>query len=144
MPEGNLWSLQRAYLFNATDPIYSGFVKSIGQDADGELYVVTGAFTPTGLIGRVFKIVHGSGTATSSPTPTDFCPALGCCEEDCCAEGTSWDNVSTCVKDPWSGGWDGTHTMDHSPECAYRICCEADCCGQGTWYDTDKQCCIPV
>jgi len=144
MPEGSLWSLEQAYVFNASDPVYSGFVKSIGQDADGELYVVTGAFTPTGLIGRVFKIVDGSSTTTPSPTPTDgICPALGCCGEDCCAEGTSWDSVSTCVADPSSVGWDGTYTMEHSPGCAYRICCEADCCGQGTLYDPEKECCIP-
>ena len=70
-----LWSLERAYVFNATDPVYSGFVKSISQDAGGELYAVTGAFTPTGLIGRVFKIVDGSSSvATSTPTPA---PTMG-------------------------------------------------------------------
>ena len=63
-----LWSLERAYVFNATDPVYSGFVKSIGQDADGELYAITGAFTPTGLIGRVFKNVGGANRTTPSPT----------------------------------------------------------------------------
>jgi glucose/arabinose dehydrogenase len=63
---GELWNLKIAYVFNATDPIYSGFVKTIGQDADGELYAVTGAFAPTGLIGRVFKIVDASSAAPAS------------------------------------------------------------------------------
>ena len=35
-------------------------MKGIGQDADGELYAVTGNFTPTGLEGRVGKIVDAS------------------------------------------------------------------------------------
>ena len=57
---GELWTLQRAFLFDAADPARAGFVKSIGQDADGELYAVTGLFTPTGVRGRVWKIVDGS------------------------------------------------------------------------------------
>jgi len=68
-----LWSLQQAYVFNANDPVYSGFVKSIGQDADGELYAITGALTPTGIIGRVFKIVDGTSDSNApnmSPTAT--------------------------------------------------------------------------
>jgi hypothetical protein len=40
--------------------VKSGFVKSIGEDADGELYVVTGNFTPTGLQGRVWKIIDAA------------------------------------------------------------------------------------
>jgi glucose/arabinose dehydrogenase len=54
---GKLWTLRRAFIFNPADATRSGFVKSIGQDADGELYAVTGNFTPTGLRGRVWKIV---------------------------------------------------------------------------------------
>lgn len=64
----SLWRLERAYVFNATDPVYSGFVKSIGQDASGELYAITGAFTPTGLIGRVFQIVDAPSSTPSLPT----------------------------------------------------------------------------
>lgn len=55
-----LWRLQRAFVFDPTDPVRSGFVKSIGQDANGELYAITGNFTPTGLQGRIWKIVDGS------------------------------------------------------------------------------------
>ena len=55
-----VWSLRRAFVFDPTDPVKSGFVKSIGQDADGELYAVTGNFTPTGLQGRVWKIIDAS------------------------------------------------------------------------------------
>ena len=60
MPKGKLWKLRRAFVFDPSDPVKSGFVKSIGQDADGELYAVTGNFTPTGLAGRVWKIIDGS------------------------------------------------------------------------------------
>jgi glucose/arabinose dehydrogenase len=60
MPEGHPWQLRRAFLFDPSDPLKSGFMKSIGQDADGELYAVTGNFTPTGLEGRIWKIIDAS------------------------------------------------------------------------------------
>jgi hypothetical protein len=52
-----LWKLQRAFTFDPLDPVKSGFMKSVGQDADGELYAITGNFTPTGLQGRIWKII---------------------------------------------------------------------------------------
>lgn len=60
MPDGHLWKLRPAFRFDASDPVRSGFMKSIGQDADGELYAITGNFTPTGLEGRIWKIIDGS------------------------------------------------------------------------------------
>lgn len=60
MPPGKLWKLRRAFVFDPADAVKSGFMKSIGQDAAGELYAVTGNFTPTGLQGRIWKIVDGS------------------------------------------------------------------------------------
>jgi hypothetical protein len=60
MPRGKLWKLRRAFAFDPADPVKSGFMKSIGQDADGELYAITGNFTPTGLEGRIWKIVDAS------------------------------------------------------------------------------------
>jgi glucose/arabinose dehydrogenase len=60
MPGGKLWKLRRAFVFDPSDPVKSGFMKSIGQDAQGELYAVTGNFTPTGLAGRIWKIVDAS------------------------------------------------------------------------------------
>jgi glucose/arabinose dehydrogenase len=60
MPREKLWKLRRAFLFDPSDPVRSGFMKSIGQDAHGELYAVTGNFTPTGLQGRIWKIVDAS------------------------------------------------------------------------------------
>jgi hypothetical protein len=56
-----LWQLRRGFVFDADDPAEAGFVKAIGSDADGELYAVTGNFTPTGLQGRVWKIVFDPG-----------------------------------------------------------------------------------
>ncbi len=35
-------------------------MKSIGEDAEGELYAVTGNFTPTGFQGRIWKIIDVS------------------------------------------------------------------------------------
>ena len=57
---GKLWSLRRAFVFDPTDATKSGFMKSIGQDADGELYAVTGNFTPTGVQGRIWKIIDAT------------------------------------------------------------------------------------
>jgi glucose/arabinose dehydrogenase len=59
-PPGRLWPLRRAFMFTPGDAVKSGFLKSIGQDADGELYAVTGLFTPTGLRGRVWKIIDAA------------------------------------------------------------------------------------
>jgi hypothetical protein len=56
-PKTGLWELQRAFTFDPSDPAKSGFIKSMGQDAEGELYAITGNFTPTGLQGRVWKII---------------------------------------------------------------------------------------
>ena len=60
MPPGKLWKLRRAFVFDPADAVKSGFMKSIGQDAAGELDAVTGNFTPTGLQGRIWKIIDGS------------------------------------------------------------------------------------
>jgi glucose/arabinose dehydrogenase len=60
MPLGKLWQLRRAFVFDPSDPARLGFMKSIGQDAEGELYAVTGNFTPTGLAGRIWKIIDAS------------------------------------------------------------------------------------
>ena len=45
----------------AADPALAGFMKALGQDAEGELYAVTGNSTPSGLRGRVWKIVAATG-----------------------------------------------------------------------------------
>lgn len=59
-PAGQLWKLRRAFVFNPNDAVKSGFVKGIGQDAEGELYAVTGNFTATGIRGRVWKIIDAA------------------------------------------------------------------------------------
>jgi hypothetical protein len=59
-PGGHLWKLRPAFRFDSSDPVRSGFMKSVGQDADGELYAITGNFTPTGLEGRIWKIIDAS------------------------------------------------------------------------------------
>ena len=56
-PQAGLWALRRAFTFDPADPVKSGFMKSIGQDAEGELYAITGNVTPTGLQGRIWKII---------------------------------------------------------------------------------------
>ncbi len=61
MPNGKPWTLRRAFAFDPADPVKSGFMKSIGEDAEGELYAITGNFTPTGLAGRIWKIIDAPG-----------------------------------------------------------------------------------
>ena len=60
MPKGELWKLRRAFVFDPSDPVKYRFVKSIGQDADSELYAVTGNSRRPALAGRVWKIIDGS------------------------------------------------------------------------------------
>jgi hypothetical protein len=60
MPRGKPWTLRRAFAFDPAHPVKSGFMKSIGEDAQGELYAITGNFTPTGLAGRIWKIIDAS------------------------------------------------------------------------------------
>lgn len=72
------------------------------------------------------------------------CPALGCCIDDCCGEGTEWDSsVEYCVEKLGSTGFNGTYSSDYSNGCVTRACCEGDCCGQGTQYDVDRDECRP-
>jgi glucose/arabinose dehydrogenase len=54
-----LWDLERAFTFNPDDPDEAGFMKAVGRDGEGELYAVTGNFSPKGLRGKIWKIVAG-------------------------------------------------------------------------------------
>ena len=73
------------------------------------------------------------------------CPSLGCCVEDCCGDGTTWNaSVEYCVEEEGSAGFNGTYVkMTYLNGCVERACCEADCCGQGTQYDLDQEECRP-
>eukprot|EP00544_Gedaniella_sp_CCMP2646_P003253 CAMPEP_0202507420 /NCGR_PEP_ID=MMETSP1361-20130828/51714_1 /ASSEMBLY_ACC=CAM_ASM_000849 /TAXON_ID=210615 /ORGANISM="Staurosira complex sp., Strain CCMP2646" /LENGTH=229 /DNA_ID=CAMNT_0049141539 /DNA_START=1446 /DNA_END=2135 /DNA_ORIENTATION=- len=73
------------------------------------------------------------------------CPALGCCEFDCCGKGTSWDgSTQNCVLDPESPGFNGTFPPNFDFGCSLRACCEDMCCGEGTEYSQSIQCCVPT
>jgi len=67
-----LWDLQRAFTFNPDDPGEAGFMKTIGRDAEGELYAITGNFTPDGLQGRVWKIVDACRADFDGDEDTDM------------------------------------------------------------------------
>lgn len=66
------WKLERAFVFDPGDPERSGFMKTIGQDADGELYAITGNSTPSGLEGRIWKIVSGCPADLTGDGELDF------------------------------------------------------------------------
>jgi hypothetical protein len=82
-----------------------------------------------------------------SPTiaPTQ-CVIPGCCVEDCCGPGTSWDSsIEYCIENSTSSGWNGTYAeTDYERGCFERVCCEGDCCGSGTVYDVGIKCCVSV
>lgn len=81
---------------------------------------------------------------TTAPTQNQ-CLIPGCCVEDCCGPGTSWDsNIKYCIEDSSSLGWNGTYETDYERGCFERTCCESDCCGSGSVYDADIKCCVPV
>ena len=64
MPDatGMLWKIEEVKVANNSDGRVSAFVRSFGQDDDGELYVLTSdASGPKGETGKVYKIVPASG-----------------------------------------------------------------------------------
>ena len=70
------------------------------------------------------------------------CPSLpGCCEEDCCGKGTLWQSPS-CILEPNSAGFNGTHSSAWKEGCIERACCESDCCSPGTVYDSSSALCV--
>jgi len=82
---------------------------------------------------------------TQTISATQQCEIVGCCLDDCCSVGTSWDtNIQYCVSDPESIGFNGTHLADYEEGCMSRLCCGNDCCGEGTRYDANAQCCVPI
>jgi CDGSH-type Zn-finger protein len=66
--------------------------------------------TPSLLLAAAIAVntlVAGQFTPLSS---VEQCPlVLGCCEEDCCGAGTSWESPF-CASDPDSTGFNGTHS----------------------------------
>jgi hypothetical protein len=88
---------------------------------------------------------NGAGVpATPELTSTMAqCPVtLGCCEEDCCGAGTSWQS-SFCTIDRDSTGFNGTHSGDWAAGCIDRVCCEEECCSPETKYDNTAAECLP-
>jgi hypothetical protein len=77
---------------------------------------------------------------------TEQCPRLaGCCEEDCCGEGTWWDvDKGNCDVNPNSAGFNGTYSPEYVWGCVPRVCCEDSCCGEDTDYDADIASCVPA
>lgn len=74
------------------------------------------------------------------------CPLTpNCCDEDCCAAGTSFVD-GRCVTDPTSSGFTGIFSAGYVMGCAERKCCEANCClgVEGVAYDAATNFCTPV
>lgn len=64
------WPLERSYVFDKASSTKAGFLKTIGEGADGELYAITGEFDAFMQIdGRVFKIIDGSTPSVTNDKP---------------------------------------------------------------------------
>lgn len=76
--------------------------------------------------------------------PAEFCSRIpGCCEEDCCGPGTSYNGGGgACEADPSSPGWPGVYSDLYQFGCVFRRCCEDECCSEGTEYDPSIECCV--
>lgn len=75
----------------------------------------------------------------------ETCVLVGCCLDDCCSAGTSWDIVTKyCIANSTSFGFDGEHIEEYTEGCMSRLCCNEDCCGSGTRYDTESESCVAV
>ena len=101
------------------------------------------------LIARVTALcllTFSSGQPTADSLTTEACPLIpGCCEEDCCGEGTSWDlDTQYCVDDPKSSGFNGTYSDAWETGCVERFCCGADCCNSDLRYDESAALCLPT
>ena len=87
------------------------------------------------------KALAGPGGTLGGEEECPFLP--GCCEEDCCGQGTLWQSPF-CVLDPSSAGFNGTHSSEWNAGCIERACCESNCCIPGTVYDSSKALCVPA
>lgn len=83
---------------------------------------------------------------SSSLAHSQQCEVVGCCLDDCCSEGTLWDDpIQYCIPNVDSSGFNGTHVAaEYEEGCMSRTCCDGDCCGDGTRYDTIAECCLPI
>jgi hypothetical protein len=65
------WPIERGYVFDKASLTKAGFLKTIGEDADGELYAITGEFDAFNQIdGRVFKIIAAKTAGVANDTLT--------------------------------------------------------------------------
>ena len=67
--ENGATTVKDGFMFDPDDESQKGFLKSIGKDAKGELYAITGDFTPdfSSQIGRIWKIVDATDAETPVP-----------------------------------------------------------------------------
>lgn len=92
-----------------------------------------------------FRHDHAATAQLVTTTGADVCPMLGCCVNDCCGAGTSWNaSLQYCVEDDASSGFNGVYSPDYRRGCFARVCCEGDCCGQGTQYSSEAEECRPL
>lgn len=73
----------------------------------------------------------------------ETCELVGCCLDDCCSAGTSWDQVTKyCIANSTSFGFEGFHVEEYLEGCMSRVCCNEDCCGTGTRYNAESESCV--
>jgi glucose/arabinose dehydrogenase/plastocyanin len=68
--EGQMWSMRELEIADRPDGSLGHFVLALGQDADGEIYVLTSDMSaPTGQTGRVYRLVAAAGVVAPAATP---------------------------------------------------------------------------
>jgi hypothetical protein len=93
--------------------------------------------------GTMYMTAGVPATPGLTSTTEQLCSVMfGCCEEDCCGAGTSWQKPF-CIIDRDSTGFNGTHSSAWAAGCIDRVCCEKQCCSPGTEYDNTTAECVP-
>jgi glucose/arabinose dehydrogenase/plastocyanin len=73
--EGQMWSMRELQIADRPDGRLGHFVLAFGQDAGGEIYVLTSDMgAPTGQSGRVYRLVAATETVTPVTTPAVATP----------------------------------------------------------------------
>jgi hypothetical protein len=70
--EGGMWSWGELKVAGNTNERVGGYVLAFGEDADGELYVMTSqGSAPTGSTGQVWKLVPATESEAGAETGAD-------------------------------------------------------------------------
>jgi len=109
-PEG-LWQLEELAVTNRPDGRLGHFVLGFGQDADGELYVLTSDSSgPSGTSGRVYRLANPNPDPTPEPHCVDLMAGRHTVAGEVCVTN---DAVDLSVTYTTTDGWELASTHLH-------------------------------